>query len=215
MTMIGWSTWDLYAFDGLYYSLFLFTIPATLPIIQFFNEGKGYFIHSYSRIVHYKRTLVKAITQYACVAALCFALPYAVYYSIVATFNSNHLDSDIGILESIGLLNVEHNAVLYFVGVGFMINLLFGFTYGVLASALTLWVEKAYFILLIPLLYYLVASSLTVSFQIPILSPLIGITYNGHSGLNLLHILVPLILPLLIGVTLIVLHFKRGDKLGV
>ncbi|KUH44108.1 hypothetical protein M2E15_5533 [Bacillus mycoides] len=209
------STWELMTFDSIYYSLFLFTLPATFPIIRFYNEGKGYFVHAYTRIKNYKRSLLGVILQYSIISGLCFAGPYLLFYLFVACFNSNYINSQIGLLNSINSYISFNNAIVYFVVICFVVNFIFGSIYGFFACTIALWTEKVYFIVLIPIIYYLVMSNIAAAFNLELISPLVGILYNSYSDVSLYQVIVPLLIPLFIGIVLIFLHFKRGDKFGV
>ncbi|MDG4657307.1 hypothetical protein P6P90_10205 [Ectobacillus antri] len=209
------ATWELMVFDSMYYSLFIFTLPATLPVIQFYNEGRGYLLYTYGRVKNYKRMLYKTILLYSFISGLCFACPQLIFYIFTAWFNPNYVNENLGIFKSVSAFLPANDAISYFIYVCFIVNFLFGFIYGFFACAVALWTEKAYFVVLIPFVYYLVLSNLAASFHLELVSPLLGILYNSYSDVSISQISVPLLIPLLMGILLIMLHLRKGDKFGI
>lgn len=200
--------WEIYIQSAMTYTLYLLPLFSVLPVVQFFNERKGYLKWATVRMKSYRRYLYTTVLKYAVISGICTSLPFIVFFTLGNLFLIDNLD-DIGNFgKFLGENFYANHPYVFFLFMSCTIYFAIGFTLGLMGCAITLWFDKKYLLVTIPIIYYLVIGNIAEAFNLPLLNIIHSvIAYNTLFSTG--EIFVPLLLPLLISIGAIFYHERR------
>ncbi|GEM_PF-5753525 len=204
--------WELYIDFATRYTIYFIPIFPLLPILQFYNEKKGYLSYASIRMKNFKKHMLHNIIKYAVISGLCVVLPYIVFFSIGNIFMIDHISTIGNYLDILGPSFYNNHPFLSYIFITFSIYFAIGFTFGISGIAIALWTDKSYLIIVIPIVYYIVIGNLAEAFNLPLLNIMHSVT-AFNTLYNTFEIFVPLLLPLILSITLILYKYKKGDVL--
>ncbi len=205
-------SWEAYIDFATRYTIYFFPIFSLLPIIQFHNEQNGYFNYASIRLKKFKKYMFTTILKYSFISALCVTVTYLTFFTIGATFITDHLDNVGNYAHIFGESFYNDHPYLFYVFMATTIYFAIGFTFGVMGIAVAVWTEKSYLIIVVPMVYYIVIGNLAETLNLPLLNIMQGVTaYN--TLFQTFEVFIPLIIPLIASVGAIIYRYSKGDPI--
>lgn len=206
-------TWEMYIDSAMWYLVNFLPLFAVIPVIPFLKEKKSYFVYGSNRFKSYIKTQIFTILKYGLVSGLCISVAFSLFFTIGLAYMVPSI-SYIGEYTSIFPENFygEH-PYLFFMFMTWSIYFAFAFVFGLMASGVSLWTEKSYYVLLFPMVYYLASNYLSALFLglLPIHLSACVIAFN--TNYSTFKTFVPLVLPAVISVVMIATGIRNERRL--
>lgn len=216
-TMDSWA--DVYTYLMIVLPILSFGLS-----ILFFQEKTGMFSYLYTRGKSYKKVVLSSMFSHAALNGLYFYVAYLIYFTIGYFAFGPDLNLARTNLDGIfGANFCADHTYLYFVIEGFFLYFVASFIYTLFACAVGMLTSRAYQMVLIPACFYF-GASLLIGYILPLNGWVVNffqpfkfvyfslIAWQPISPLNLLEAVTPLVLPLLIAATLIIIGLKKGER---
>ncbi len=209
---------DTFISEGMQFYLFICGILPSLAVLRFFDEKETILKNTYLRTGHYKREMIRTFSVYSVIAGSATALPYYLFYILNLIVGNqsfenciyngsdiySHLFSDI-----LGFSVFKENMTLFYGLFGIML-FLFGVAYGFLALCSTLVLDRKYQVLLVNFAVVVILGLIFINFNLSQFSPFYTLMgFSDEYGGSTWGYLVPLILPIALGIFMLIFHRKQ------
>ncbi len=210
---------DYFIHEGMQLYLFICGILPSLAVLRFFDEKETILKNTYLRTGHYKREMIRTFSIYSVIAGAATALPYYLFYilnlivgnqSFENSMENNGQELSIHLFDDIlGFPVFKDNMALFFGLFGIML-FLFGVAYGFLALCSTLVLDRKYQVLLVNFAMVVIPGLIFINFNLSQFSPFYTLMgFSGEYGGSTWGYLVPLILPIALGIFMLIFHRKQ------
>lgn len=147
-------TWEMFIDSSMRYVVNFFPVFAVLPVIPFSFERKSHFVFGANRFQHYSKELLKSILGYAIQGGLCVSIVFIIYFTIGSPFMIATLSDIGGFASALPRGFYSLHPYLFFIFMASTIYFAIGFSFALMACGISLFTDKEYFILAIPLMIY-------------------------------------------------------------
>nr|WP_139189713.1 hypothetical protein [Evansella caseinilytica] len=206
-------TWESFIDAAMRHLVNFLPLFAIIPVLPFAKERSSYFIFGSNRFASYGRTQFRTILCYALISGLCISVAFSLYFTIGTTYMVPSI-TYIGEFASIFPEDFySTHPYLFFMFMTWSIYFTFGFTFGLLTCGIAMWTKKSYYILLLPLLYYLASNYLSAMFQGFLPLELSACVTAFNTLYSTLETFVPLLLPVALALLLIATGMRNERRL--
>ncbi len=209
---------DTFISEGMQFYIFICGILPSLAVLRFFDEKETILKNTYLRTGHYKREMIRTFSVYSVIAGAATALPYYLFYILNLIVGNQSFENCIyngheisfHLFDDIFGYSVFKENMTLFYGLFGIVLFLFGVAYGFLALCSTLVLDRKYQVLLLNFAVVVIPGVIFINFDLSQFSPfytLMGFSdeYSSSTWGNLL----PLILPVVLGILMLIFHRKQ------
>lgn len=148
-------TWERFIDASMRYVVNIFPLFAILPVIPFGFERQSYFIFGAARFKNYTRELYCTILKYSIWGGICISAGFFIYFSVASLFMKPSIN-DIGGFSAIFPPDFYSNhPYLFFVFLSLTIYFAVGVVFAGMACVISLYTDKEFYMLCIPILVYI------------------------------------------------------------
>ena len=214
---LNWNTYHIQSniFTPLFYPLF-----ATLPIVFFSYENGDYLQYIFTRTQKYRSTILSKCFMYASLSGTILSMGYLIFVFVGLILKLSPPEYDTGMLMNFFPNLMIENPILGGAIHAMTIYFVFGFVFGLFASAIAINTSKSYFILVVPHAYYLIIGNILSAFYnltgvhtIHQFSPWYPVTITGQTYADWYSVYYYAFPMILISLGLIVWRFGRETKI--
>lgn len=152
--------WETLISSSISYIVFFFPLFGILPVIGFVKERTTIMNMACHRVASLQKQYWKMIIQYSLIGGLTVSFSMFLYFTLFDYFMYPSIEDIGGYMDIFPTDFYSNHPYLFFVFMAFSIYFFISFSYALLACGISMFTDKEYLIIVIPLLIYYVQNLL-------------------------------------------------------